>query len=107
MSNDTINCRINDIFNNNLEQVTEELKALPFPFSMQLDESTDVSQRAHLFAYDRYVHAGAIKEDFLFCEPLPESTKAADVLQTVNNFVAKQDFNWKRNIGGLCTDGAP
>jgi len=25
----------------------------------------------------------------------------------VNNFFAKQDFNWKRNIGSLCTDGAP
>ena len=44
LSNDTINCRINDIFNNILEQVMEELKASPFPFSMQLDESTVVSQ---------------------------------------------------------------
>jgi len=25
----------------------------------------------------------------------------------VNNFFAKQDFNWKRIIGSLCTDGAP
>ena len=107
LSNDTINCRINDIFNNILEQVMEELKASPFPFSMQLDESTDVSQCAQLLAYVRYMHADAIKEEFLFCEPLFESTKATDILQTVNNFFAKQDFNWKRNIGSLCTDGAP
>ena len=45
------------------------------------------------------MQADAIKEEFLFCEPLSESTKAADVLQTVNNFFAKQDFNWNRNIG--------
>jgi len=43
---------------------------------------------------------------------LSETTKAADILQMVNNFFAKQDFfNWKknigRNIGSLCTDGAP
>ena len=107
LSNDTINCRIYDISNNILEQVMEELKASPFPFSMQLDESTNVSQRAQLLAYVRYMHADGIKEEFLFCEPLFESTKAADVLQTVNNFFAKQDFNWKRNIGSLCTDGAP
>ena len=25
----------------------------------------------------------------------------------VNNFFAKQGFNWKKNIGRLCTDGAP
>jgi len=24
----------------------------------------------------------------------------------VNNFFSKQDFNWKRNVGSLCTDGA-
>ena len=107
LSNDTIKCRINDVSNNILEQVMEELKASPFPFSMQLDESTYVSQCAQLLAYVRYMHADAIKEEFLFCEPLFESTKAADVLQTVNNFFAKQDFNWKRNIGSLCTDGAP
>ena len=55
----------------------------------------------------RYMRADAIKEEFLFCDPLSETTKAADVLQMVNNFFAKQDFNWKRNIGSLCTDEAP
>ena len=85
----------------------EELKASPFPFSMQLDESTDVSQCAHLLAYVRYMHANAIKQEFLFCEPLSESTKAADVLQTVDNFFSKQDFDWKRNTSSLCTDKAP
>ena len=53
------------------------------------------------------MHADAIKEEFLLCESLSETAKAADVLQMVNNFFAKQDFNWKRNIGSLCTDGAP
>ena len=107
LSNDTISSRIIDISNNILKQVMEELKASPFPFSMQLDESTDVSQCAQLLVYVRYMHADTIKEEFLFCEPLSETTKAADVLEMVNNFFAKQDFNWKRNIGSLCTDGAP
>ncbi|XP_046861512.1 protein ZBED8-like [Xenia sp. Carnegie-2017] len=107
LSNDTISSRIIDISNNILKQVMEELKASPFPFSMQLDESTDVSQCAQLLVYVRYMHADAIKEEFLFCEPLSETTKAADVLEMVNNFFAKQDFNWKKNIGSLCTDGAP
>ena len=53
------------------------------------------------------MHADAIKKEFLFCEPLSEPTKAADILQIVNNFFAKQDFNSKRNIGSLYTDGAP
>ena len=52
------------------------------------------------------MHADAIKKEFLFCEPLSETTKAADVLQMVNNFFAKQDFNWKRNIDSWYTDEA-
>ena len=71
----------------------EELKALPFPFSVQLDESADVSQFAQLLACVRYMHADAIKEEYLFCESLSGFTKAADVLQIVNNFFAKQEFN--------------
>jgi len=101
LSNDTINSRITDISNNILEQVMEKLKASPFPFSIQLDESTDVSQCVQLLAYVRYMHADAMKQEFLFCKPLSEATKAADILQMVNNFFAKQDFNWKRNIGSL------
>jgi len=93
LSNDTIISRITDISNNILEQVMEKLKASPFPFSIQLDESTDISQCAQLLAYVRCMHADAIKEEFLFCEPLSETTKAADILQMVNNFFAKQDFN--------------
>ena len=50
-SNDPVRSRIIDISNNILEQVMEELKASPFPFSMQLDESTDVSQCAQLLVY--------------------------------------------------------
>ena len=54
LSNDTISSRIIDISNNILKQVMEELKASPFPFSMQLDESTDVSQCAQLLVYALY-----------------------------------------------------
>jgi len=67
LSNDTINSRITDISNNILEQVMEELKASLFPFRIKLDESTDVSQCAKILAYVRYMHADAIKEEFLFC----------------------------------------
>ena len=62
LSNDTISSRITDISNNILEQVMEKQKASPFPFSMQLNESTNVSQCAQLLAYVRYMHADAIKE---------------------------------------------
>ena len=106
-SNDTIRSTIIDISNNILEKVMKELIPSPFSFSMQLDESTNVSQCAQLPVYVQYMNADAIKEEFLFCQPLSETKKAADVLQMVSNFFAEQDFNWKKNIGSLCTDGAP
>ena len=107
LSNDTIQSRITDISANILKQVMEELKTTPFPFSMQLDESSDISNCCQLLVFVRYVHADIIKEEFLFCESLPQHAKATDVLEMLNNFFANQNFEWKEKIGSLCTDGVP
>ena len=107
LSNDTIQSRIADISANILKQVMEELKTTPFPFSLQLDESSDISNCCQLLVFIRYVHADTIKEEFLFCESLPQHAKATDVLEMLNNFFADQNFEWKKKIGSLCTDGAP
>jgi len=61
LSNDTIQSRITDISANILKQVIEELKTSPFPFSMQLDESSDISNCCQLLVFVRYVHANTIK----------------------------------------------
>ena len=37
---------------------------------------------------------------------LLETTKAIDILELVNSFFAKQNFDWKKNLVTLCTDGA-
>jgi hypothetical protein len=44
LSNDLIRSTIVDISFNSLKHVIKELVASPFPFSMQLDETTDISQ---------------------------------------------------------------
>ena len=79
LSNEITSSRNTDIFDNILEQIIEELKASPFPFSMQPDESADVSQCVQLLAYVRCMHFDAIKEELLFCSPISKTTKAADV----------------------------
>ncbi|KAI6656167.1 Protein ZBED8-like [Oopsacas minuta] len=43
LSNDVIHSRIVDIFSNILKQIIKELADTPFPFSMQLDETTDIT----------------------------------------------------------------
>ena len=107
LSNDVIRSRIVDISCNILKQIINELKASRFFFSMQLDESTDISNCSQLLVYVRYVHTDAMKEEFLFCEPLLETTKRVDVLAIINRFFVKHDFDWKKKLHSLCTDGAP
>ena len=98
LSNDVIRSRIVDISCNILKQIINELKASRFFFSMQLDETTDISNCSQLLVYVRYVHTDAMKEEFLFCEPLLETTKGVDVLAIINRFFVKHDFDWKKNF---------
>jgi len=107
LSNDTIHSRISDMSTNILEQVIAELDSTQFPFSMQLDESTDISQCSQLLVFVRYIHSGSSKEEFLFCQPLLKTTKAIDVFEMIINFFSKHKINYKKKLGSLCTDGAP
>ena len=36
-----------------------------------------------------------------------ETAKASDVFRMVNKFFVKQNFDWKKKLGSICTDGAP
>ena len=47
------------------------------------------------------------KKSFLFCESLPQHAKATDVLEMLNDFFSNQNFEWKKNVGSLCTDETP
>jgi hypothetical protein len=53
------------------------------------------------------VHADAIKEKFLFCKSLLETTKGVSVLKIVKCFFAKQNFDCKEKLHTRWTDGAP
>lgn len=75
--------RIVNIPFNVLKNVIEELAPWTLTFSMQLCETTGVSQSSQLLvlALVRCVHSNAIKEELLFCEPLLETTRVIDVLE--------------------------
>ena len=66
LSNNTVERRISDISDNILKQIVKQLLVSPFKlFSLQLDESTDVSSCSQLMVYIRYVHNSKFKEDFV------------------------------------------
>ena len=53
------------------------------------------------------MHADTVKEEFLFCKPLLETTKAINVLKVMDRFFANHNFDWKKILDSLCTGGAP
>ena len=86
LSNSTIQRRILDISEQLERRVIQELKETKYPFSMQLDESTDIASNCQLLVFVRYVHKDSIKEEYLFCEPLLKNSRAADVFKLVDSF---------------------
>ncbi|XP_068250391.1 protein FAM200C-like [Palaemon carinicauda] len=89
-----------------ITQVVSEIKQSPAKISMQIDESTDVSNHSQLLVFVRYVHEKNIKEEFLFCERLETTTKAVDVFKLIQSFLDRHELAWDL-IGSICTDGAP
>uniref|UniRef100_UPI00358F884D protein FAM200C-like n=1 Tax=Myxine glutinosa TaxID=7769 RepID=UPI00358F884D len=107
LSNNTVQRRIADLSSDITGQVIAEIKDAAFGlFSIQLDESTDVSSCSQLLAFVRYVKGDSIKEEFLFCRSLERNIRAVDVMEKVTEFFDHEELNW-HNVCGVCTDGAP
>lgn len=83
-----------------------EINASPYPASLQFDESTDVTLMSQLIAYARYVKDSTLKEEFLMCEELTETTTAVDIKRTVDTFFMANGLTWEK-FQHVCTDGAP
>lgn len=71
------------MFTNISEQVIGEFDSISFPFSMQLDESKDISQCSQLVVFVRYIYSEKSKEEFLLCQPRLKTTKAKDVFEII------------------------
>ncbi|KAM5138165.1 protein FAM200C-like [Mantella aurantiaca] len=94
LSNDAISNRIEDMSKDILAQVVADLISSQAKFSLQLDETTDVSNLSQLAVFVRYVKDDVIKEEFLFCKPLTTTTKAADVKKLVDDFFKDNNIFW-------------
>ena len=75
-------------------------------FSLQVDKSTDITDKAHLLVFAYFIDNKTIVEDFLCCKELSETTKGQDVLDVLNSYLEYCGLN-RKNCVGICTDGAP
>ncbi len=67
LSNDTVSRRIDKMRTDIVEQLVDKLRTGE-SFSLQLDESVDVSGQAQLVAFARYVDTSGIREHILFLQ---------------------------------------
>ena len=87
LSNNTVQRRIAHMSTDIKEQVGEVIRSAPLGlFSIQLDESTDVESCSQLMPFVRYINFGKLKEEFLFCTALKNTTKASHIFIAMSTF---------------------
>ena len=75
-------------------------------FALQVDESTDITGKAQLLVFIRFIDDESILEDFLCCKELLETNKGQNIFDVINSYLEHCELKWKSCVG-ICADGAP
>lgn len=103
LSDTTVRRRIQEMSDDIEDQLVSNLKDTKF--SIQLDESTDITNKALLLVFVKFHGDDNLFEDILFCKELEERTTGEDVFNLVDGYMDAKGIEW-RNCVGVCTDGA-
>ena len=104
MSANTVKRRIKRIADDIENQIIKIVKNSPF-YSIQLDESTDVSNKALLLCFVRVECEGELQEELLCSLNLPGRTISFEILKALDSYFLEHGIEWKKSIG-IYTDGA-
>ena len=104
LSNNTISRRIADMAVDIIQQVVSLVKNAK-TFSLQLDESTDVSGTPQVLAYVRFPVDGDVVENILMCKTLEGHATGESVFNILNQFFTEHEMTWGECVS-VCTDGA-
>ncbi|KAJ8039477.1 SCAN domain-containing protein 3 [Holothuria leucospilota] len=104
LSANTVRRRVMDLGEDIENQLQVEVLASPM-FAIQIDESTDVSNKAILLVFVRYRGDERMVEDMLTCEELTGSTTAQEIFTKTDEYITGKGLVWA-NCVGVCTDGA-
>lgn len=104
LSNNTVSRRIDDMAEDVTVQLLEQVKNSEY-FALQLDESTDVANKAQLLVYIRFISEEKIVEEVLFCKAMTGRTTGKDIFRILDDYMEQNSIDWSRCVG-VCTDGA-
>jgi len=110
LSAETVARRIQDLSNDIDEQLEEHVKNQKEDvlklWALQIDELTDIGNKAQLLAFLRIIKDDEIKNQYFFCSELKETTTGNDIFKLVNQKVESSGLKWNDCVS-VCTDGAP
>lgn len=103
LSASTVTRRIEEIAEDVETQLLERINISPW-YALQVDESTEVDNRAILLVYVRYLYQEDVHEDMLCGLSLPTNTKAIELFKLLDGYISGK-LKWSFCVG-ICTDGA-
>ena len=86
LSASTITRRIDEIAEDIEAQLLERINELPW-YAIQVDESTDVDNKATMLVFVQYIFQEAVHEDMLYALLLPTNTTAAELFKSLFLFL--------------------
>jgi hypothetical protein len=103
LSNTTVKRRIDEMADNVENQLIKKIKSSDY-YSIQIDETTDISKCAQLLTYVRFINNNQMKEEMLFCRELESNTTGEEIFNCLDEYVNRY-FGWNNCIA-VCSDGA-
>ncbi|GBM81527.1 Zinc finger BED domain-containing protein 5 [Araneus ventricosus] len=102
LSNSTVSRRIKDMSIDIEATINERTKKSPF--SIQVDESSDVSDLSILLVIARYLNVNELEENLLLCYPLTKRSTGEDIFNAIQGYFCEKEMDWAKCCG-VCTDG--
>ncbi|KAM9313622.1 SCAN domain-containing protein 3-like [Gastrophryne carolinensis] len=99
----TVTRRIEEIAEDIETQLLERINTSPW-YALQVDESTDIDNKAILLVYVRYIYQEDVHEDLLCALSLPTTTTGAELFKALDGYISGQ-LKWSFCVG-ICRDGA-
>ncbi|GBM55350.1 Zinc finger BED domain-containing protein 5 [Araneus ventricosus] len=103
LSNSTVSRRIKDMSIGTETTINERTKKSPF-FSIQVDESTDVSYPYILLVIARYFNVNELEENLFLCYSLTKRCTGEDIFNAIQGYLCENEIDLAKCCG-VCTDG--